>query len=272
MALHLVTCCTVRLFAVITAEALVVLSAAVRCRLALNSPTQQPAQLVFAVEARNSQNIAVLLQACPLLLRGPAYAYMVLRLAYGRRWSETEAPTALAVYSVYICLLAVNGILLVVSEAFQHALAKPKELGRPNAWLIAISAAHLDLSVGAVGMYGNIGLIWAAGADMALRIAHSLAFAQQYFGGNVSVFIPESKDVGCICNCTVLDIFVQTVGFGCCWSINECKKPCPIQGFWTAAVYHVTLGGLTLVLLAAFVYRTQQQLWGSLLLVHKEWD
>lgn len=50
---------------------------------------------------------------------GPAYTYMLLRVVYGQRWSETEAPRALAVYCLYILLLAVNGIL----EAFVHAVA-----------------------------------------------------------------------------------------------------------------------------------------------------
>ena len=45
---------------------------------------------------------------------GPAFSYTLLRLAYGQRWSETEAPAALAAYSIYILLLAVNGILEVL--------------------------------------------------------------------------------------------------------------------------------------------------------------
>lgn len=40
---------------------------------------------------------------------GPAYAYTLLRLVYGTRWSETEAPAVLAAYSVYVLLLALNG-------------------------------------------------------------------------------------------------------------------------------------------------------------------
>ena len=53
---------------------------------------------------------------------GPAYTYMLLRLLYGLRWSETEAPRALAMYCVYILLLAANGIL----EAFVHAVAESR--------------------------------------------------------------------------------------------------------------------------------------------------
>lgn len=40
---------------------------------------------------------------------GPSYSYTLIRLVYGSRWSETEAPIVLAYYSVYILLLAVNG-------------------------------------------------------------------------------------------------------------------------------------------------------------------
>jgi oligosaccharide translocation protein RFT1 len=40
---------------------------------------------------------------------GPWYSYTLLRLAYGTKWSETEAPTVLGAYSAYILLLAVNG-------------------------------------------------------------------------------------------------------------------------------------------------------------------
>lgn len=39
---------------------------------------------------------------------GPAYAWLLLRLLYGERWSDTEAPAALAAYSSYILLLAVS--------------------------------------------------------------------------------------------------------------------------------------------------------------------
>mgnify|MGYP006290703823 CR=1 FL=1 len=40
---------------------------------------------------------------------GPAYSYTALRLVYGLKWSETEAPRVLAVYCAYILLLALNG-------------------------------------------------------------------------------------------------------------------------------------------------------------------
>ncbi len=51
---------------------------------------------------------------------GPSYAYLLLRLLYGRLWSDTEAPAALGWYCPYIALLAVNGI----TEAYLHATAQ----------------------------------------------------------------------------------------------------------------------------------------------------
>ena len=53
---------------------------------------------------------------------GPAYSYLLLRVAYGQRWSDTGAPAALAAYCPYILLLAANGIL----EAFVHAVASAR--------------------------------------------------------------------------------------------------------------------------------------------------
>ena len=68
---------------------------------------------------------------------GPPYTYMLLRLVYGQRWSETEAPRALAVYCLYILLMAVNGIL----EAFVHAVANSR------CACIAFVGSHLPLLI-----------------------------------------------------------------------------------------------------------------------------
>lgn len=50
---------------------------------------------------------------------GPSYSYVLLRLVYGQRWSDTEAPTALSYYCTYITLLALNGC----TEAYVNATA-----------------------------------------------------------------------------------------------------------------------------------------------------
>ncbi|KAI6676180.1 hypothetical protein NL676_036976 [Syzygium grande] len=54
---------------------------------------------------------------------GPSYSYSLIRLLYGQKWSEGEAPTVLRCYCIYIFFLAMNG----TSEAFLHAssIVKP---------------------------------------------------------------------------------------------------------------------------------------------------
>ena len=74
---------------------------------------------------------------------GPAYTYMLLRLVYGQRWSETEAPKALAVYCLYILLLAVNGIL----EAFVHAVANSRCAYRALLCLLACTLSLLIVDI-----------------------------------------------------------------------------------------------------------------------------
>ncbi|GLC67093.1 hypothetical protein PLESTF_000514400 [Pleodorina starrii] len=100
---------------------------------------------------------------------GPSYSYVLLRLVYGVRWSETEAPAVLAAYSVYVLLLALNGI----GEAFVHAVLDARGLQQSNALLLVFSGAHLAVCVALVRQYGALGLVAADGANMVLRIAYS---------------------------------------------------------------------------------------------------
>jgi oligosaccharide translocation protein RFT1 len=84
---------------------------------------------------------------------GPAYSFLLLRLMYGERWSGTDAPAALAAYSAYILVLALNGTL----EAFMHAVASGHQLSRINGWLVVFAVVHLTLSVVLVHMGGVVG-------------------------------------------------------------------------------------------------------------------
>ncbi|KAG2427588.1 hypothetical protein HXX76_012242 [Chlamydomonas incerta] len=108
---------------------------------------------------------------------GPAYAYTLLRLVYGTRWSETEAPAVLAAYSVYVLLLSLNGI----GEAFVHAVLDARGLQASNALLLLFTAVHLAACVGLVGRLGALGLVAADGANMVLRIAYSAWCIRRFF-------------------------------------------------------------------------------------------
>ena len=108
---------------------------------------------------------------------GPAYSYTVLFLLYGRTWAESGAAAALALYSWYVALIAVNGTL----EAFVHAVADQRGLHRANIALVIISILHMALSVGAVKAAGAAGLLIADAVNMVLRITYCLMFAATFF-------------------------------------------------------------------------------------------
>lgn len=108
---------------------------------------------------------------------GPAYSYVVLFLLYGRRWADSGAAAALALYSWYVALLAVNGTL----EAFVHAVADQRGLHRANIALVVLSVIHMTLSVGAVKTAGAAGLLVADAVNMVLRVGYCLSFAATFF-------------------------------------------------------------------------------------------
>lgn len=108
---------------------------------------------------------------------GPAFSHLALLLLYGRRWVESGAPAALGLYSLYIALLAMNGIL----EAFVHAVADERQLRHVNGALVALSLMHIALSVAAVTTSGALGLLGADAVNMALRIGYCLWFLGAFF-------------------------------------------------------------------------------------------
>lgn len=40
---------------------------------------------------------------------GPSYSYSLIRLLYGKKWSDGEAASALRYYCLYVVVLAING-------------------------------------------------------------------------------------------------------------------------------------------------------------------
>lgn len=82
-------------------------------------PAAPPCRAGVAVQGKDDK--ARLMSQLRLLLRcvtllgllvaafGPAYSYTLLRLMYGPRWSDTDAPQVLGYYCGYVLVLAVNG-------------------------------------------------------------------------------------------------------------------------------------------------------------------
>ncbi|XP_059452441.1 uncharacterized protein LOC132183062 isoform X1 [Corylus avellana] len=108
---------------------------------------------------------------------GPSYSYSLIRLLYGRKWSDGEASTALRYYCLYIIFLAMNG----TSEAFLHAVATENQLKRSNDSLLVFSLIYIVLNVLLIRSAGAVGLILANSLNMILRILYSMVFIKRYF-------------------------------------------------------------------------------------------
>lgn len=194
---------------------------------------------------------------------GPAYAYLALRLAYGQRWSETGAPAALALYSSYVGLLAVNGIL----EAFQHAVATPAQLVHSNAWLIGCAVTHFALSMSLVGWLGTNGLILADAGNMVLRIGYSLWFVRHHCsraglqGHSLSALFPNLTVMIALMAAFVVTSASNAVLLGGPGQLREgCKAPCPQHSFWLHACAHIGVGMAVLMGVAAIIFKTERHI------------
>ncbi|KAL7129131.1 hypothetical protein ABFS83_04G185700 [Erythranthe nasuta] len=119
----------------------------------------------------------VLLIGLVVIAFGPSYSYSLIRLLYGRKWSDGEASKALQCYCLYVIVLAMNG----TSEAFMHAVATENQLKRSNDSLLVFSLIYVVLNVLLIRSAGAIGLILANSLNMFFRIVYSAIFIRKYF-------------------------------------------------------------------------------------------
>lgn len=243
-------------------------------------PFEEAAYAAFAKSAsdkgkpalkRKAELLSLLCRAIYLLgliaaAYGPAYAYIVLLVLYGRRWAESGAPLVLAVYSGYIAFLAMNGVM----EAFVHAVADEHNLHRANAALLVISLIHIAASVMGVVKAGAIGLVIADSINMALRIGYCLYFSKRHFAlvarFGVADLVPTRKTlmmlvfVFIVTNTSQIMLLPDSPVIG-----NEFYKQWQVAAAWPAAVRdlgtfnmramaHVGVGMACLVLTAGSVY------------------
>lgn len=182
---------------------------------------------------------------------GPAYSQLVLSMLYGPKWCESGAPRALAFYSGYIALLAVNGTL----EAFVHGVSDQRGLHRANTVLAAMSVVHIILGVVGVRYGGAMGLLLADAANMLFRIMYCLKVAAAYFapigGFHIPTLFPSWQ--------TQLSLLVSFV-------ITLISKSTNL------ALVHVAIGGgcLCLVLIVAHRQHEVQGLLGLVVSKRKQ--
>ncbi|EFN54751.1 hypothetical protein CHLNCDRAFT_134653 [Chlorella variabilis] len=214
---------------------------------------------------------------------GPAYSHLALLVLYSRRWADTEAPVALGLYSLYLVLLAANGIL----EAFVHSVANERQLHANNAALVGFTAAHAALSIVAVRAGGACGLILADGANMLLRIAYCLAFTRRRFvpavpGFHLRLLLPSRQTgttlamaaaVTCTARLLLLPGTSSLVQLGRQHGISlvpdALAKQLAGQPFAVLAAAHVAVGASCLAVVAAAIVRYERSIVSEVRLLRK---
>ncbi|KAJ6393920.1 hypothetical protein OIU77_023206 [Salix suchowensis] len=174
---------------------------------------------------------------------GPSYSYSLIRMLYGRKWSDGEASTALQYYCLYVILLAMNG----TSEAFLHAVATESQLKRSNDSLLVFSLIYVVMNVLLIKSAGAIGLILANSLNMILRILYSAVFIKHYFQDSSAFSFASCLPSGW----TVL-LFSGVITL-----ISE-KLFLDHENFWPTFLIHFSIGVTCFCISSFVIYRRER--------------
>ncbi|PKU70013.1 hypothetical protein MA16_Dca022258 [Dendrobium catenatum] len=169
---------------------------------------------------------------------GPSYSYCLIRLLYGKKWSDGQASTVLSCYCFYIISLAVNG----TSESFLHAVANESQLIQSNLSLFLFSGIYILLNIIFVRSAGAFGLIAANSINMILRITYSALFIRRYFKGSSFSFL-KSLPSG----------WIVLLLSGAVTLASE-KLVLDRENFWHSFLIHLSIGLLCFCISAIVMY------------------
>ncbi|XP_077235390.1 lipid transporter [Tasmannia lanceolata] len=175
---------------------------------------------------------------------GPSYSYALIRLLYGRKWSDGEAPVALRCYCFYVTVLAMNG----TSEAFLHAVANESQLKKSNDSLLLFSGIYIVMNILLVRSAGAVGLIGANFLNMMLRIIYSAIFIKHYFQDSPPSFsfrrcLPSGWEVLLLSGAVTL--------------ISE-RLFLDRENFWRTMITHVGIGLICVSISSIVIYRRER--------------
>lgn len=120
---------------------------------------------------------SVTLIGLTILVYGYSYSFLALDIYGGSALSASAGPMLLRWYSLYVLVIALNG----VTECFVFAAISQKGLDRYNRIMLLFSVTFLAASWILTQMFGSVGFILANCLNMLLRIAHSVRFIWYYF-------------------------------------------------------------------------------------------
>ncbi|URD81105.1 Rft protein [Musa troglodytarum] len=194
----------------------------------------------------------VLLIGLVVLAFGPSYSYTLIRLLYGRKWSDGEAPAALRYYCLYVITLAMNG----TSEAFLHAVANERQLKRSNDSLLIFSGIYIALNVILIRSAGAIGLIAANSLNMILRIIYSAVFISSYFQDSSFSFTDACRLAGKFC-------------FFLAQQLSYLREFLDKENFWQTLPIHLAIGLACFCFSSIVIYSREKQLINKIIVKEK---
>ncbi|XP_029455275.1 protein RFT1 homolog isoform X2 [Rhinatrema bivittatum] len=138
---------------------------------------QKQEDVAIAATVLESLLKLVLLIGLTITVFGYAYSQLALDTYGGAMLSSGSGPSLLRCYSLYVLLLAVNG----VTECFTFALMSKEQVDRYNLVMLALSITFLCISYYLTHWLGSMGFILANCFNMGLRIGHSVHYIYRYY-------------------------------------------------------------------------------------------
>ncbi|KAM3848845.1 man(5)GlcNAc(2)-PP-dolichol translocation protein RFT1 isoform 1-T1 [Vipera latastei] len=207
---------------------------------------QKQGEISMAATVLESLLKLVLLIGLTITVFGFAYSQLALDLYGGSMLSSGSGPALLRWYSLYVLLLAVNGI----TECFTFASMCKEEVDRYNFVMLALSFAFLCMSYFLTSWLGSIGFILANCFNMGIRILHSIHYIYRYFGCS-----PHRPLKGLLISRFLMVVFLIS---GMSTKVSEVFLCCD-KG-WMARLIHVTVGALCLTATLTTIFFTETDL------------
>ncbi|KAG6522712.1 hypothetical protein ZIOFF_019863 [Zingiber officinale] len=212
-----------------------------------------------------SADFVFLLMVAGLLVMafGPSYSFTLIRLLYGSKWSDGEAPAALRYYFLYVVTLAMNG----TSEAFLHAIANERQIQKSNNLMFVFSGIYVALNIIMVRSAGAIGLI----AANSLSILHNefppsmtvCSLGCITFYSNVSPSFSLSR-----CLPSGWEILLLS----CIITLVSERVLLDKENFWQTLPAHLAVGFTCFCISSKVIYRREKQFIKKIIGMHKHID
>ncbi|XP_042374308.1 protein RFT1 homolog isoform X1 [Zingiber officinale] len=188
---------------------------------------------------------------------GPSYSFTLIRLLYGSKWSDGEAPAALRYYFLYVVTLAMNG----TSEAFLHAIANERQIQKSNNLMFVFSGIYVALNIIMVRSAGAIGLIAANSLNMFSRIIYSLVFINNYFQVSPSFSLSRCLPSGW-----------EILLLSCIITLVSERVLLDKENFWQTLPAHLAVGFTCFCISSIVIYRREKQFIKKIIGMHKHID